>query len=128
MAKAKGKRVPKPEPIRFVRVPTEPVILEGIGNAKYLGRYVQDWLGNGARVGNGDVVMRKYRVTIELIEETDDVLRERLRKLWRESEPNSHSWGPMQQAAAELDMGRDELRYDDQGIDHPRHHSKRGKS
>jgi len=71
-------------------------------------------------VFNGVVAIRRYRVTAELIEEPVEVLRDRLRKLWRQSEPNMHSRGPMRQVAEQLGMDPEELRHDDQGIDHGR--------
>lgn len=34
-------------------------------------------------VGNGSVSIRRYRITVELIDESKEVLAERLRMLWR---------------------------------------------
>lgn len=50
---------------------------------------------------NGSVGIRRYRVTVEEIDDPPKVLEARLRKLWRE-EDNHHHWGPLQAAAAKL--------------------------
>lgn len=47
---------------------------------------------------NGDVQVRKYRVTVELIDEPDEVIRERIQKLWDECE-NHHHWQPLKNEA-----------------------------
>lgn len=49
-------------------------------------------------VFNGLVTFRKYRVTIELVEESPKVLQARLQKLWDVSN-NTHHWGPLRDAA-----------------------------
>jgi hypothetical protein len=67
---------------------------------------------------NGIVQIRRYRVTAELIDEPIEVLRDRLRILWRESEPNTHHRGPMRTVAVQLGMDPAELLFDDQGIDY----------
>jgi hypothetical protein len=51
---------------------------------------------------NGNVEVRKYRVTIEEIEEPVEVLRERLQDLWDHMQYNMHSHAPMQAVAADL--------------------------
>lgn len=40
---------------------------------------------------NSQVRVRKYRVTVELIDEPDDVIRDRIQKLWNEC-TNHHQW------------------------------------
>ena len=47
---------------------------------------------------NGDVAVRKYRVTIELIDEPTEVIAARLQQLWDECD-NYHHAGPLQVAA-----------------------------
>jgi hypothetical protein len=47
---------------------------------------------------NGIVSVRKYRVTVEEVEEPKDVLIERVRKLWRETK-NHHDWNPLKDEA-----------------------------
>lgn len=69
---------------------------------------------------NGEVRIRRYRVTTELIEEPIEVLRDRLRKLWRENEPNHHHWASMRKMAERLGMDPNELRYEEHGVDRPR--------
>ena len=55
---------------------------------------------------NGDVHFRKYRVTIELIDEPIEVIADRLQKLYDESRAgpnyNSHHWGPIKAAAKSI--------------------------
>lgn len=50
---------------------------------------------------NGNVNFRKYKVTIEPIEEPNEVLAERLQKLWDECD-NWHHWTPLKNAACEI--------------------------
>lgn len=50
---------------------------------------------------NSIVSIRKYRITIEEIPESKDVLIERLRKLWREND-NHHHYGPLRAEAVQL--------------------------
>ena len=47
---------------------------------------------------NGIVAVRRYRVTIEEIEEPNEVIQERLQKLWDKSK-NHHDWGHLQAVA-----------------------------
>lgn len=69
-------------------------------------------------VMNGIVAIRRYEIRVELIEEPVEVLRERLKTLWRTTERNSHTWDPMRRAAADLGMTREDLDVHDQGKDH----------
>lgn len=62
---------------------------------------------------NGIVNVRRYRITVELIEEPVEVIRERILKLWYTCD-NWHHWDPLKRAAAEVglaldmrDVGRD---------------------
>jgi hypothetical protein len=50
---------------------------------------------------NGDVSVHRYKVTIELIEESNEVLAERLQKLWDECD-NYHHWTPLKNAAIQI--------------------------
>ena len=54
---------------------------------------------------NGVASIRKYRVTVELVDEPVEVLRERVQKLWDECD-NYHNWDAIQKHANELGMGR----------------------
>ncbi len=62
---------------------------------------------------NGQVFIRRYRVTIEEIDEPTEILRARLTKLWRECD-NHHHWGPMQALAKSLgfELDHKEFRQD----------------
>ena len=50
---------------------------------------------------NENVSIRKYKVTIEPIEESNDILAERLQKLWDECD-NRHHWVPLRNAARQI--------------------------
>lgn len=50
---------------------------------------------------NNQVNIRKYKITIEPIEEPVEVLQERLQKLWDECD-NMHHWRPLKDAAKEI--------------------------
>ena len=60
---------------------------------------------------NGVVSIRKYRVTVEEIEEPKEVLEARLRELWAECD-NHHYWAPLERAAKALgiELSHDERR------------------
>jgi len=52
-------------------------------------------------VFNREVHVRRWRITVETIEETDDVIYARLLDLWERS-ANMHDWEPLQAAARAL--------------------------
>lgn len=105
---AKAKRPRKPEPPKF------PQITETYGDPSWtIGRVRSE-----PTCFNGIVEIVKYRITVEVVEEPVEVLRERLRKLWRETPRNTHTWHPMHRAAEELGMDpKKDLPYEDQGAD-----------
>lgn len=49
---------------------------------------------------NGEVCVKRYKVTIEEIKEPDNIIHARLQKLWEESD-NFHHYQPLQSAAKE---------------------------
>jgi len=55
---------------------------------------------------NSIVRVTLYRVTIERVEEPIEVIHDRIRKLWRESD-NHHDWQPLRQAAARYGLTLD---------------------
>lgn len=50
---------------------------------------------------NGNIRICKYKITIEPIEEPNEILCERLQKLWDECD-NSHHFDPLKRAALQL--------------------------
>jgi hypothetical protein len=60
---------------------------------------------------NGSVSIKKYKVTIELIEESPEVYIGRLQSLWSKCN-NHHHWHPLQNAAKEFGL---ELKIDEVG-------------
>lgn len=62
---------------------------------------------------NGIVRVRKYRVTVTPIEESTDVLRERLEKMWVKSD-NSHHYQPLMDAAKSLGISLDNHKFGSQ--------------
>jgi hypothetical protein len=50
---------------------------------------------------NGIVNIRKYKITIELVEEPTEVLGERLQQLWDECN-NHHHWTPLREASEKI--------------------------
>lgn len=50
---------------------------------------------------NGIVSIKKYRITIEVVQEPIEVYQQRLEKLWTESD-NHHHWHPLENAAKEI--------------------------
>jgi len=67
-----------------------------------IGSYEQSNLqSKDASCLNGVVRIRKYKVTIEPIEETKEILAERLQKLWDECD-NWHHWTPLKTVAMQI--------------------------
>ena len=62
------------------------------------GYYKQRMIENEPVCFNGMVKVRKYKVTIELIDEPIEVIHARLQKLWDECK-NSHHWKPLKAEA-----------------------------
>lgn len=60
--------------------------------------------------------VRKYKITIELIEEPIEIIQERIKKIWRECD-NHHHWGVIKKSAEEYGV---ELNMDDMGKDRKR--------
>lgn len=50
---------------------------------------------------NQEVFVKRYRITIEEIPESNEVLGARLEKLWEETE-NMHDYGPLQEYAKSI--------------------------
>ena len=50
---------------------------------------------------NGWVKVKKYKVTVELINEPKEVLEQRLQELWDNCD-NMHHWQPLKKVAGEL--------------------------
>ncbi len=48
--------------------------------------------------GNGKVTVERYKITIEKVDEDEEVIKERLIKLWKECD-NWHRWEPLKAAA-----------------------------
>jgi hypothetical protein len=67
-------------------------------------REFRNWMDSTPNAMNGGVRFKKYKITIEEIEEPLEVLQERLEKLWVEND-NSHNWAPLQAAAASIGYG-----------------------
>lgn len=56
---------------------------------------------------NGIIQIERYRVRVDRIEEPVEVLRDRLKKLWRTDERNSHHWDAFLREAVRLGMCTD---------------------
>lgn len=65
---------------------------------------------------NGIVHYRRHRITVELVEEPEEVLHARLITLWRNCD-NHHSWIPLKNAAAQHGL---DLKSEDFGKDRKR--------
>ena len=50
---------------------------------------------------NGNVHVKRYKITIEEINEPKEIIAKRLQKLWDESS-NFHHWKPLKQAAKKI--------------------------
>jgi len=56
---------------------------------------------------NGNVTVRKYKITAELIDESDEVIKARIQKLWDECD-NHHHRSPLKAEAEKYGL---ELKY-----------------
>lgn len=102
MAERRKRRPVEPPPL-----PAYPKVIETYGEpASYT---IDRMTSSEPWAGNGYVQIERYRITVERIEEPREVLIERLRMLWRTSEPNHHSWDPMRAKARELGLSRAEI-------------------
>ena len=97
----KKAKAPKPPP-----PPKYPRVIETMHEPSECGSTVDIHLTEVPSVGNFNVQFRRYRVTIEEIEEPVDVLAARLRELW-EASTNHHDWEPLRRAAAEIGITLD---------------------
>lgn len=106
--KAKQKEPAKPEfPVSFETF-------------RHISAYTQDGLNQTEpSCWNGFVSVRKYRVTIEEIEEPIEVIQARLIKLWRECD-NHHHYGPLRSAAMRYGLA---LNSEELGVDRKRNQS-----
>lgn len=107
------------------RGPVDPIVLIdplpqsrfgfAFGTAKTIAGSRHMTVEDHPRVFNGEIALRRFRITVEVVNEPIDVLRDRLRALWRESEPNIHTRQIFRKAANELGI---DLKDRDQGADH----------
>jgi hypothetical protein len=82
--------------------PTEENSIISFETFRKIGAYEQGTLqSHKPSCFNYEVSIRKYRVTIEPVEEPNEVLAERLQKLWDECD-NHHHWQPLRGAAAQI--------------------------
>lgn len=83
-------------------------------------REMGDWevinMRRGPSCFNGNVSAIKYRITVEIVEEPQDVIAARLEKLWRECD-NHHHYQPIFTTAKRLGV---DLNPEDYGIDRRR--------
>ena len=82
----------------------KPIVFETFRN---LGSYeISSMTQKAPSSFNGNIQVIKYRVTIEEVDEDDNVIRERIIQLWRECD-NHHQWKPLQAAAKRYGMTLD---------------------
>ena len=65
---------------------------------------------------NGNVRIRKYRVTVEPIEEPVEVLQQRLKALWMDESTNHHQRLPLLSVARKLGMTLEDLEAKQEGV------------
>ena len=74
-------------------------IIETFNNIR--GYYLTQIKKDSPTCFNGSVCVEKYKVTIEKIEESKEVYKKRLQKLWDECD-NHHHWTPLESKAKQL--------------------------
>lgn len=91
MAKKKKPEQPKQ--------PEYPIVIETFRD---VGKWeIRNWRDDTPSAFNGIVRYKKYRVTIEEIEEPIETYQERLEKMWVECD-NWHHWSPLKAAAESI--------------------------
>ena len=58
---------------------------------------------SGPTCFNNMVRVRKYKITVELVEEPIEVIQERIQKMWDECN-NHHHWRPLKEAAKQYGL------------------------
>jgi hypothetical protein len=91
------------------RVPLS-ITVETFNDPAYEMQRMNSHVWNAPYCINGTVSLRRYRITAVEIDEPIEVLRDRLAKLWRESD-NYHHRQPLRAVAAELGMELDPLHF-----------------
>lgn len=80
---------------------SEKQVYECFGNPRY---YAQRAEGHTApSCVNSNVRYRRYRITVELIDESVEVLKARLQKMWDECK-NPHRWAALRMAAKAIGL------------------------
>jgi hypothetical protein len=77
------------------------VVVETFGFPGYLVRNLQTSNRREPFCFNDEVGFERYRVTVERVEESADILFERLVELW-ETTDNFHHWTPLKDAAEKI--------------------------
>lgn len=98
-----------------------PMVREHYGNPAWAIRNI----GNQPNFYNGVVDVEKYQIRVEKIDEPDDVVIARLKRVWRTTERNNHHWDPVRSFAMKRfgwDYGKAmaEFPAEDNGIDYVR--------
>lgn len=83
--------------------PAYPKVFEVTGEPQAYGGELHVYLSDTPSVGNGKVSVRRYRVTVEELEEPVEIIRERILALWKGS-TNHHHWEPLRAAAAKVGL------------------------
>ena len=97
MSERKRKPAPKPQ------TPEYPITFETF---RRIGAWEMNSLTNPAPgCFNGEVSIRKHRVTVEIVEEPIETLQQRVQDLW-DHETNYHHHNPLQSTAKSLGMPR----------------------
>lgn len=92
--KPKAKEPPAPE---------FPKVIETFGDPMWMLRDATCSTFQKPDVGNMSVRFRRYRITVEVVDEPVEVLHERLRKLFRETN-NWHEREPLERAAKSVGL------------------------
>lgn len=101
------------------KVDAYPKVFDHYGDPRWMLRNA----GNQPSCFNGVVDIERYQIRVEKIDEPDEVIEARLKRLWRTTERNHHVWHPMRAYAMRRfgwDHGKAcrELDADDQGADY----------
>ena len=95
----------KKKKVEFIKKPEFPMSIETFRDVS--GYSLQQWKQDTPSSFNGIVSVRKYRITVEEIDEPTEVIADRIRMLWRQCN-NHYHWRPLEATAARYGVTLDD--------------------
>jgi hypothetical protein len=80
----------------FINTPSFPMSIETFRNVS--GYTLKSWEETNPTCFNGMVSVKKFRITVEEVDEPNEVIADRIKMLWRKCN-NYHHWEPLRAVA-----------------------------